>query len=294
MRRAGVGRNGGGGNGNGGGTIAGAVEDVWAAAGMEHARAAAMHQCSTMDACQHSWMARVDAGDAMRDAAVANGRVVGESGGRISRGAIAENAAAMDRAADALDRAAVEFRMASKLSVMAADGWARAAKALERSRHGEASAVHSRSDDARKMAQTLEAWAEKSRLSAVDFRRSAGEWVRDTAKWPDGSMFDGDRDEWMKSQGVLLSVAGEERTMGEKMLKSTDETAQVAACDLRQIAAEADRRTGAAELAAANAVAAATAVPASVDRAGFDAMREAAAALREGMEAARQAAKDSR
>ena len=286
-----MGANGGGVRGGNGRGPGGKVADVWAAAGMEHARAAASHQCATMDACRHSWKARVDAGDAMLDAAVANGRVVGREGGRVSRGAIAETSMAMQRAIDALDRAAVEFSLASKLSAATADGWARAEEALGRAGHGWVRTAREQSDEARQMAQTLGRWADKSRLLARMFRRSAGEWVADTAEWKDGGRPPVDMDRWMEKQGALVKVANDERAMAENMARCTDAAAKVAAEELARVITEARRRRGAAVL-AASTMTARTKGAAPGGASGSDALGEAAEALDEGVDAANQAMQD--
>ena len=259
--------------------------DVWAAAGMAHARAAALHQCATIDACRHSWAARIDAGDAMKKAAVANGRVVGrgKGGGRISRDAIAESAAALQRAVDALDRAAVEFGLAAKLSEESADGWARAEAALGRAGHRLARVAKERSDEAHKMARTLGAWAKKSRGSAGTLGRSAGEWVADTADWKDGEEAEVDMDAWMERQGGLVAVADTERSMAEAMVRSTDEAARVAAGDLERVAAETEQRLGAAVRAGDGGNGPRT-------MSSLRDMRDAEAALKDGLEAAEKAA----
>lgn len=258
---------------------------MWAAAGMAHARAAALHQCATIDACRHSWAARGDAADAMKKAAVANGRVVGrgDGGGRINRGAIAESAAALQRAVDALDRAAVEFGLAAKLSKESADEWARAGEALARARHWRADNAKERSDEAQKMARTLGMWAKRSRGSAGTLGRSAEEWVADTADWKDGEEAEVDMDAWMERQGGLVEVADAEQSMADTMMRSTDEAARVAAGDLKRVAAEAEQRLGAAARAGGGGNGCRT-TPSTCE------LRDAEAALRDGMEAAERAA----
>lgn len=258
--------------------------DVWAAAGMAHARAAALHQCATLDACRHSWAARSDAGDAMKKAALANGRVVGAVGGRICRGAIAESAAELRRAVDALDAAGVEFGLAAKLSKESADGWARAGAALARAGHRTARTARERSEEARKMAQTLGMWAKRTRGSSSELGRSAGEWVADTAGWRDGDDLEVDRDAWMERQGELVAVADAELSMAEAMVRRTDEAARAADGDLERVAAEAERRLAAAARAADDGGGESAASSSS------SGLQEAEAALRDGVEAAGRAA----
>ena len=259
---------------------------MWAAAGMAHARAAALHQCATIDACRHSWAARADAGDAMKTAAVASGRVVGGGGdgdgNRISRGAIAESTAALQRAMDALDRAAVEFGLAAKLSKESADEWARAEAALARAGHGLARVAKERSDEAKKMARTLGTWAKNSRGSAGTLGRSAEEWVADTADWKDGEEAEFDRDEWMERQGRLLEAADAARSLAEAMARSTDDAARVAAGDLERVAAETEERLCMAARAGDGGNGCRT-------MSSMDELRDAEAALRAGMEAAERA-----
>ena len=261
------------------------AEDVWAAAGMEHARAAALHQCATLDACRHSWAARVDGGGALGDAAGANGRVVGGEGNTVSRSAIAETGSAMQRAVDALDRAAVEFGLAARLSGMSADGWRMAENAFARAGNGEWRRIaRGRSDEARKMAKTLNTWAERSRSAAGTLGQSARGWVDDTADWEDGAEMEGGAGRWMERQGQLQAVADRERGHAEEMARETDGAARVAAEDLARIAIEAGRRT-----ASVGGWADAAARAEARDRAGTGALREAADALKDAMEAARQA-----
>ena len=168
--------------------------------------------------------------------------------------------------------------MSAKLSDMAADEWVRAERALARAGNRWGRTARERSDEARKMAATLRSWAEGSRMSAGGLRQSASDWVAHTADWGGGSIQDGDRDKWVEKQGAMQAVADDETAIAERMLRSTVAAATVAAGDLERIASEAGRRT----------VAAATA--AAADTAGSDELREAAAALKEGMAAAEQAA----
>ena len=273
MRRAGV------------GSDATEAADVWAAAGMAHARAAALHQCATIDACRHSWAARGDAADEMKKAAVANGRAVGgggRGGGRISRDAIAESGAALHRAVDALDRAAVEFGLAAKLSKESADGWARAEAALARAGHRLARVARTRSDEAREMAHMLGTWAKGSRDSAGTLGRSAGEWVADTADWKDGEEAEVDMDAWMERQGGMVGVADTARSMAEDMARTADEAARVAAGDVERVAAEAEPLLAAAARAGDGGNGCSTA-------SSTRELRDAEAALRAGMEAAERA-----
>lgn len=221
----------------------------------------------------------MDGGGALKDAAGARGRIVGGAGNTVSRSAIAATGAAMQRGIDALDRAAVEFGLAARLSGMAADGWDMAEKAFARAGYGRwERTARERSGEARKMARTLGAWAERSRSSAASLGRSAREWVGGTAKWEDGAVMDGGRGRWMERQGELRAAAGRERGHAEEMARQTGAAARVAAGDLERIAFEAGRRTAALGWAASDA-----------DHAESGELREAGAALREGMEAARQA-----
>ena len=264
-----------------GGRNGGAAADVWAAAGMGHARAAALHRCAALDACLHSWAARVDGSGALGDAADARGRIVGGEGNTVSRSAIAATGAAMQRGVDALDRAAVEFGLAARLSGMAADGWDMAEKAFARAGYDKwERTARERSGEGRKMARTLGAWAERSRSTAGTLGQSAGEWVAGTADWPDGAVMEGGRGRWTDRQGELQAAARRERGHAEEMVRQTHAAARVAAGDLERIILEAGRRTDALGW-----------VASAADRAESADLREAAAALGEGMEAARQAEK---
>ena len=261
---------------------------------MAQARAAAAHQCATLDACRHAWAAKVNAGREMQRAADANGRVVGGGsgsggsggsgaaggGGQASKRAIAETAAAMHRAVDALEGAAVEFSQAARLSGAAADWWARAAAALGRSGlAGAERAARERGEEARKMARTLDDWAGNSRHAARKLGAAAAGWVEDTADWEDGCRMDGGgRDEWMASRDAMREAADGERAMAEDMERQTAGAARVAAGELARVAADSDRRAAAArgELEGEE---------------GGPGAREAAAAWKEGMEAAERAAR---
>lgn len=248
---------------------------AWAAAGMAQARAAAAHQCATLDACLHAWTAKANAGDAMRAAAGANGRVVGGGGGRISRRAIAETAAAMHRAVDALDGSAAEFGQAARLSEASAEWWARAAGALGRG--GMASrerAARERAEESRRMAETLDEWAGGSAETARMFRDAAAGWVANTAEWDDGCRMDGGgRAEWMASRDAMREAADGELARAEEMGRHTARAARIAAGELAHVAADSDRRAAAAR----------------GELEGPDA-QEAAAALRDAVAAAERAA----
>ena len=258
-----------------GGQGAGRAAAVWAAAGTAYARAAAARQCAVIDACWHAWKAKVDAGRAMGRVAAANGRVV-RYGNRADRAAVAEATSEMHRTVDALERAAVEFRQAAKLSDAAADGWARAAAALARAGMAERErAARELSGEARKLTHTVEVWADMTGAEAARLGREAGQWVEYTADWEDGCGLAGSRDEWMKRRDKMQTAADREREMAEEMEQRTAEAAETAAGDLRRAAAEAERYAAAAR----------------GDLASPDA-QEAAAALRDGTDEARRADRD--
>ena len=241
---------------------------------MAQARAGAAHQCATLDACRHAWAARASAGSAMQMAADANGRIVGRAGGLVSRSAIAETAAAMQRAVDALEAAAAEFGQAARLSAATAQWWARAAKSLGRGGLGEmATAARERDEEARKMVRTLDRWSRASRQEARGFQKSASGWVANTAGWKDGHRMDriADRDGWMASRSAMRRAADAERSRAEDMERQTAWGARAAAGELARVAADSDRRAAALGV---------------LD--GPDA-QEAAAAWTEGMEAAGRA-----
>ena len=252
------------------------AEDVWTAAGMEHARAAALHQCAAMDACRHSWAARVDVGRALGDAAGANGRIVGGAGNRVSRSAIAETGAAMQRAVDALERASAEFGLAARLSGMSAGGWDMAERAFASAGRGEwRRTARERFDEARRLEGALKEWADRSRSAACTVDESARGWVDDTADWKDGAEMDGDVGRWMETQGQMQAVADRDLKYAEEMARETDAAVRAAAEDLERITIEAGRRTAALGW-----------VPSAAGHAESDEARRAAAALKEGMEAA--------
>ena len=212
----------------------------------------------------------------MQRAASANRRVVGGDG-QVSKRAIAETAAAMQRAVDAPEAAAAEFSQAARLSGVTADWWARAAGALGRGGlAGTERAARERAEESRKMVRTLDQWAGKSRHAARKFMEAAAGWVADTAEWGDGCRMDGSvRDEWAASKDAMREAADRERAMAEEMERQTAGAARAAAGELARVAADSDRRAAAArgELEEAEPHA-----------------REAAAAWREGTEAAERAA----
>ena len=262
--------------GGGGGREAGEAAEVWAAAGVEHARAASGRQCAALDACWHAWTAKAASGEAMLKAADANGRVGAGAGNRVSRGAIAEAAAAMRQAIDAMDRAAVEFRQTANLSSAAADGWARAEESLVRAGlAGRGRAARDRSDEARRMTQTMEALADQSRASADRFREAADGWVAYTADWEDGDEIAGDRSMWLARRGEVEAVVDDERARAVEMARRTQEAARLAEGELARITADSKMLTAAA-----------------VGKLeGLD-EPDAEAALRKGMEEARRAVRD--
>lgn len=262
--------------GGGGGQKAGKAAEVWAAAGMEHARAASGRQCAALDACWHAWTAKAAAGEAMLNAIHANGRVAGVEGGRISRDAIAEAAAAMQRGIDALDRAAVEFSQAASLSTVAADWWARAEETLARAgRAGRGRAARDRSDEARKMTQIMEEHADHSRTSADRFRKAADGWVAHTSDWEDGEEVAGRRSLWLARRDEVKAVVDDERARAEGMARRTQEAARLAEGELARMTADSKMLT--AEV---------------VGRLEGLGTPDAVAALREGMERAKQAVSD--
>ena len=208
----------------------------------------------------------------MQAAADANGRIVGRAGGRVSGSAIAQTAAAMQRAVDALEGAAAEFGQAARLSAATAQWWARAAKSLGRGGvDGMVPVARERDEEARKMAKTFDRWAGSSRKEARRFQKSASGWVKSTGDW-DGCRMDrgGDRDGWKARTNAMRKAADAERARAEDMERQTARGARAAAGELAQVAADSDRR----------------AAQGALD--GPDAQK-AAAAWREGMEAAGRA-----
>ena len=250
---------------------------VWAAAGTAYAHAASAMHCAVMDACRHAWTAKVDAGRAMGDAAASHGRVVGADN-TVNGRAVGETATAMRRTVDAIERSAVEFGQAARLSTATADAWEHAGEALGRAGLDDrARAVRGLSDEARDMARTLGGMADMSRERAALLGQNAAEWVRDTSDWEDGCELVGKRDAWMASGDALQAAATEERVRSDEMLQSTERVVREAAGDLEKVAAEAGRF--------------ADAVNGRLD--GAD-VQEAAAAWREGREAAAKAVRDWR
>ena len=252
------------------------VADVWGAAGMEHARAASARQCAAIDACRLAWAAEAESGSALRELVGANDEIVAGPGGRIRRGPIADAAAALRRTIDAIERAAVEFSQASKLSDAAADGWERAAKALGMAgladRAGEA---RSRAGEAREMARGMEGHAARSRASAATFGQAADRWVANSAEWEDGDVVASGTDGWKERRGGALDIAEGRQKMAEDMERRTRNAARTAEEESAQLNANAEVLT-----------AAAVAWLEGRDE------PEAKAALREGMEAAARAARD--
>ena len=267
-----------GGGGGGGDSLTedGDVEDVWGAAGMEHARAASARQCAAIDACRHAWAAEAESGGALRELVGANDEIVAGPGGRIRRGPIADAAAALRRTIDAIERAAVEFSQASKLSDVAADGWERAAKALGMAGLADrAGAARGRAGEAREMARGMEGHAARSRASAETFGQAADRWVANSAEWEDGDVVASGADGWQERRGGALDIADERKKMAEEMERRTRDAARRAEEESAQMNANADVLT-----------AAAVAWLEGRDE------PEAKAALEEGIEAAARAARD--
>ena len=211
----------------------------------------------------------------MQAAADANGRIVGMAGGRVSGSAIAQTAAAMQRAVDALEGAAAEFGLAARLSEATAQWWARAAKSLGRGGvDGMVPVARGRDEAARKMAGTLDMWAGNTREDARRFQESASRWAASRAAWEDGCRMDnsgGEMDGWTANANAMRKAADAERARAEDMGRQTAGAARAAAGELARVAADSDRRAAAVG---------------ALD--GPDA-QEAAAAWREGMEAAGRA-----
>ena len=250
--------------------------DVWGVAGMEHARAASARQCAAIDACRLAWAAEAESGGALRDLVRANDAIVDGPGGGIRRGPIADAAAALRRTIDAIERAAVEFSQASKLSVVAADEWERAAHAFDRAGLvDKPRAARCRADEARKMARGMEGQAARSRKSADTFGKAADGWVARTADWEDGDRACCGMGGWAERRGGALDMADRRRKRAEDMERSTQESARLAEIESDHMAAKTE------DLAAkADAILEEIEAP------------EAAAALREGREAAVRAVRD--
>ena len=251
--------------------------DVWGAAGMEHARAASARQCASVDACRLAWAAEAESGDALCELVRANDAIVDGPGGSIRRGPIADAAAALRRTIDAIERAAVEFSQASKLSDVAAGGWERAAHAFDRAGlAGKARAARGRSDEARMMARGMEKQAARSRSSADTFGKAADGWVARTAGWEDGDRISCGMDEWRKRRGGALDMANDRRKRAEDMGRRIRDSARLAEAESAHMAS----RTGAVTAAAVAWLE------------GRQDEPEARAALEEGMAEAERAVRD--
>ena len=261
---------------------------VWAAAGIEYARAASAHQRASLDACWHAWMAQGRGAGSIVKAIRANGRAASATGGRAGRrGALAEAGAEMQRGMDAIEGSAVEFSQTAKLSGMAADAWDRAEYAFARAPHGErARAAHGRSAEARRMAKEMKRYEVRSRASARKMKSAIDGWVASTAAWGDfdgpvggggsgGEESDGRR-VWLARRDEMAGAADEKRAKAEELARRTMVSARMVEVEGARMAADSKALT-------ARAIG-------RLDE-GLDAP-EAAAALREGMEAAGRAAMD--
>ena len=223
------------------------VADVWGAAGMEHARAASARQCAAIDACRLAWEAEAESGSALRELVGANDEIVAGPGGSIRRGPIADAAAALRHTIDAIERAAVEFSQASKLSDAAADGWERAAKALGTAGLADrAGAARSRAGEAREMARGMDGHAKRSRASAATFGQAADKWVANSAEWEDGDVVASGTDGWKERRGGALDIAEGRRKMAEEMEERTRNAARMAEEESAQLNANAEVLTAAA------------------------------------------------
>lgn len=243
---------------------------------MEHARAASARQCAAIDACRHAWTAEAESGAALLDVVRANDGIVAGPGGSVRRGPIADAAAALKRSIDAMERAAVEFSQASKLSDVAADGWGRAAEAFGRAGTADRTrAARDRADEARGMARGMEGHAARSRASAASFGRAADGWVAESAGWEDGDTVVRGSDGWQERRDRARGVAEGRRARAEDLAQRTLEAARLAEAESAHLAAGTRSLT-------AGAVALLEKVHAP----------EAAAALRDGMEAASRAVRD--
>ena len=262
-----------------------AAADVWTAAGVEHARAASARQCAALDACWHAWTAQAEGAGAIVRAVRANRRAVSGVGGRAGRkGAAAEAVSEMQRAIDVVEGAGVEFSQAAKLSDIAAGGWARAGDALGRAGRDErCRAARDRSDEASKMARAMEVYAARSRESAAKLRSAADGWVTTAARLGsgDGPVADvvageGMRDKWLARRDEMIEAADGKREMAVEMARRTRMSARMAEAESAQLAADSKVFTAGAVARLKNELHA----------------PDAAAALREGMEAASKAVMD--
>lgn len=258
---------------------------VWTAAGMEHARAASARQCAALDACWHGWTAQAEGAGAIVKAVRANRRAVSGVGGRAGRkGAAAEAVSGMQRAIDVVDGAGVEFSQAAKLSDIAADGWARAEGAFGRAGQAERRrAAHGRSDEARKMARAMEVYAARSRESAGRLRSAADGWVTTAARLGSGEgpvadvvAGEGIRDIWLARRDEMIEAADGKRRRAVEMARRTRVSAKMAEIESARMAADSKVLTEGAMARLKNELYA----------------PNAAAALREGMEAASRAVMD--
>ena len=250
--------------------------DVWSAAGMEQARAASARQCAAIDACRHAWTAEAESGTALLEVVRANDGIVAGPGGGVRRGPIADAAAALRRSIDAMERAAVEFSQASKLSDVAADGWGRAAEAFGRAGTiDRIRAARDRADEARKMARGMEGHAARSRASAASFEEAANGWVARSAEWEDGDTVVRGSDGWPERRDRAQGVAEGRRARAEDMAQRTLAAARLAEAESAHLAAGTKSLTAGAVALLKNLHA-----------------PEAAAALRDGMEAASRAVRD--
>lgn len=247
---------------------------VWAAAGAAHVWAATAHRLAAWDAYAHAWQAKADAGSALYDSTVANGRVV-DKDNRVGRMAIGLTIAENDRAADAMARAAVEFRLTSKLSKSTEDAWAMAADAYKMAGLDERVQVaRDRARAARRLGQAADKWAARTDMVLHKFRRSSDRWAADMGKMRDGDEWVGDRADRARALAQMTEIAEYERDRPAELAKKyRDGTCVAAASHLRRAAAAAER--------------AAESVRALLEDAQ---VREAADALRDAMAAARMAA----
>ena len=258
-------------------------DSVWTAAGVEYARAASARQRASLDACWHAWKAQGRGAESIVKAIEANGRAASATGGRAGRrGALAEAGAEMQRGTDAIEGAAVEFSQAAKLSGMAADWWSKAEYAFAMGRQGErAGAADGRSVEARSMAKAMRQYAARSRASARKMKSAIGEWAASIAAWGDfdgpvdGGEGDGRR-AWTARRDEMLGAANDSRADAENLARRTTASARLIDVEGARLAADSKALT-------------ASAIGRLSE--GLHAP-EAAAALREGMEAASTAAQD--
>ena len=263
---------------------------TWAAAAAARALTAAAHRLAAWESIRRASGRMADAAAAGRDAMVAGGGAIGHDG-RVSNAEPANAAAllrdaarAQRRAGDAFGEAAAQARSAAAEFDMAA-----AACAMAGDTRGER-AFRGRAGRARAMAQDAGKEASLACRDARETLAMSRSWKTGAALRLDGAVWQGDRDSWKGGQAIIHADAEHDREVWSGEARRAAAAVQKAVEHMWKRAAAAERAAVAAGEAGGLAdVEAAAAASATEGGGSVPGARDAAAAWRDAMAAARNA-----